>query len=136
MTLRGLMRLSRHDVAVLLEAGWLLPSIEIGLRLLPLDAMLRRIGDPAHRRLAVDVDPRRAALLVDRVGGLYPLDATCLKKSLVLLRVLRRRGHAAELRLGVRRRDGAFASHAWVECGGHRLLDDGEAELFATMPIA
>jgi hypothetical protein len=129
------MRLSRHDLAVLLEAGWLLPSIEIGLRVLPLDALLRRLGETAAASPAGNVDPRRAALLVDHLGRLYPLDATCLKKSLVLLRVLRRRGHAAELRLGVRRIDGAFASHAWVECGDHRLLDDGDADRFATMPI-
>jgi hypothetical protein len=129
------MRLSRHDAAVLLEAGCLLPSIELGLRVLPLDALLRRIGGPAPRPQA-DVDPRRAALLIDRLGAIYPLNATCLKKSLVLLRVLRRRGYAAELRLGVRRVDGAFASHAWVECGDHRLLDDGDADLFEPMPIA
>jgi hypothetical protein len=136
MTLRGIMRLSRHDLAVLFEAGWLLPSVEIGLRILPLDALLRRLGETAPANRAGDVDPRRAALLVDRLGRLYPLHATCLKKSLVLIRVLRQRGHAAELRLGVRQVDGTFASHAWVECGADRLLDDGTADQFATLPIA
>jgi hypothetical protein len=126
------MRLSRHDLAVLLEAGWLLPSIEIGLRVFPLDTLLQRLGKGAAANKARQVDLRRAALLVDHLGGLYPLDATCLKKSLVLLRILRRRGHAAELRLGVRHVDGAFASHAWVECGDLRLLDDGDAGLFET----
>jgi hypothetical protein len=135
MTVRGLMRLSRHDVGVLLEACWLLPAIEIGLRVLPLDALLRRLGGTAAVDSARAVDPRRAALLVDHLGALYPLDATCLKKSLVLLRILRRRGHTAELRLGVRQVDGTFASHAWVDCGDHRLLDDGEAAQFATLPI-
>jgi hypothetical protein len=130
------MRLSRQDLVVLLEAGWLLPSIEIGLRVLPLDALLRRLGETAAANPTGDVDPRRAALLVDHLSRLYPLNATCLKKSLVLLRVLRRRGHAAELRLGVGRVDGTFASHAWVECGDQRLLDDGHADQFATMPIA
>ena len=135
MTLRGLMRLSRHDVAILVEAGWLLPSVEIGLRVMPFDALLRQLGQTAATPVR-EIDPGRAALLVDRLGGLYPLHATCLKKSLVLLRVLRRRGHPAELRLGVRRVDGAFASHAWVECGDQRLFDDGDLDQFATLPIA
>ena len=45
--------------------------------------------------------------------GLY--DATCLRRSLVLWWLLRRRGIDSALRIGVRMEDGEFMSHAWVE---------------------
>lgn len=40
--------------------------------------------------------------------------------------MLRRGGHAATLRIGVRSTESPFAAHAWVECDG--LLVAGDTE--------
>jgi hypothetical protein len=39
--------------------------------------------------------------------------------------LLRRRGIAGDLRIGVRKEAGRFEAHAWVELGG-RVLNDNE----------
>ncbi|MDG4598250.1 MAG: lasso peptide biosynthesis B2 protein [Candidatus Contendobacter sp.] len=48
---------------------------------------------------------------------------TCLHRSLTLWWLLRRRGIASELRIGVRLEQGRFEAHAWVERQGAALND-------------
>jgi hypothetical protein len=50
----------------------------------------------------------------------------CLEKSLVLWWLLRRRGIAAELRIGARKELGRFEAHAWVEMDSQVMNDAGE----------
>ena len=64
----------------------------------------RRLSDPVRRTL----DP-------------LPWDSRCLMRSLVLLRMLARRGVIAQLVIGVRPGE-QFEAHAWVEHDGHPLL--------------
>ena len=49
----------------------------------------------------------------------------CLEQSLVLWWLLRRRGIAAELRIGARKEVGRFEAHAWVEVDSVVLNDSG-----------
>jgi hypothetical protein len=46
---------------------------------------------------------------------------TCLEESLTLWYLLRERGIAARVRIGVRKENGKFEAHAWVEYGGEAL---------------
>lgn len=46
---------------------------------------------------------------------------TCLPRSLALCRLLRERGHPAEVKIGVRREAGQLQAHAWVELHGEVL---------------
>ncbi len=64
----------------------------------------RRLSDPVRRTL----DP-------------LPWDSRCLMRSLVLLRMLARRGVVSQLVIGVRPGE-QFEAHAWVEHDGHPLL--------------
>lgn len=50
--------------------------------------------------------------------------ANCLKKSLMLWWLLRRRGISADLRIGVQKENGRLNAHAWVEINGMVLIDD------------
>ena len=129
-----LLRLSSRDFIMAAEAAALVLPVEIALRRrVSLDTLLARFsGTDRTDRDAIDV--ARAARLVEAVTACYPL-ATCLKKSLILFRILRKRGIPAELRLGVRRVDGDFSAHAWIECEGRTLLDDGMAPLYSTLPL-
>jgi hypothetical protein len=63
----------------------------------------------------------RLGRAVVRVLGLLPSDSRCLMCSLVLTRLLARRGIPSALVIGVAS-EPAFAAHAWVETGGVPLL--------------
>jgi hypothetical protein len=67
---------------------------------------------------------RAAARLVDAAARRGAYRATCLPRSLVLWWLLRRRGIAADLRIGVRKEAAEFQAHAWVEYRG-TVLNDG-----------
>jgi hypothetical protein len=130
-----LLRLSRGDLAVLFEAVMLAIPIEVALRLVRLDVLVARLGgERGSGEETGTLDARRAARLVEGAASFYPLRATCLKKSLVLYRILRRRGVPAELRLGVRKAEGDFTAHAWVESRGDILLGGGIAHLYSCFP--
>jgi hypothetical protein len=89
------------------------------------------VGDVvAHlRRGAVDLhDPYEAYRIGRRLGqpvrrtlDPLPWDSRCLMRSLVLLRMLARRGVVCSLVIGVRPGE-TFEAHAWIEHGGHPLL--------------
>ena len=64
----------------------------------------RRLGQPVRRTL----DP-------------LPWDSRCLMRSLVLLRMLARRGVVCRLVIGVRPGE-TLEAHAWIEHQGHPLL--------------
>jgi hypothetical protein len=49
---------------------------------------------------------------------------TCLEESLTLWYLLRKQGIATSLRIGVRKENGKFEAHAWVEYGGKALDQD------------
>lgn len=66
----------------------------------------------------------RLARAVVRVLRLLPTDSRCLMRSLVLTRLLARRGAPAQLVIGVTAAPG-FAAHAWVEHGGRAVLPPG-----------
>jgi hypothetical protein len=58
-------------------------------------------------------------------GVFYPGRARCLEQSLALYVLLRRRGVAAALRIGVQ--PYPFSAHAWVELNGVPLSERPEA---------
>ena len=51
--------------------------------------------------------------------GLY--GGNCLSRSLTLWWLLRRQGITSDLRIGVRKSEGQFEAHAWVEVEGYPL---------------
>jgi histidinol dehydrogenase len=63
---------------------------------------------------------------VDRAGRYVP-GGTCLSKSLALAWMLRGRGIAAAVRIGVKSA-GRFEAHAWVECDGVAIPDPSGVE--------
>jgi hypothetical protein len=73
---------------------------------------------PARDRLIAGVRLGRA---VSRMLRVLPVDSRCLISSLVLTRMLARRGIESELVISVRPGE-KFAAHAWVEHGGLALL--------------
>ncbi len=69
-----------------------------------------------------------------------PVETNCLDRALTLWWLLRRRGIAADLRIGGRKEDGRFEAHAWVEVGeavlGDASADRGEFEPFERREVS
>jgi Transglutaminase-like superfamily len=68
---------------------------------------------------------RRLGRAVARLLALVPGDTRCLARSLVLTRLLARRGIPAKLVIGARATP-EFVAHAWVEYAGDPVLDPGD----------
>ena len=62
---------------------------------------------------------------VQRTLGVLPFDSRCLVRSLVLRRILSRRGAESTIVLAARSRP-EFAAHAWVEYDDVPVLPTGE----------
>jgi hypothetical protein len=59
--------------------------------------------------------------------------AFCLPRALAAQCMLRRRGIASRLCLGVARSGGALAAHAWVEIGSKTIVGGAEAARFTRL---
>jgi len=129
--LRALLGLTRAEWGVLVQAWVLLLWVDLGLRLLPFPRLRAWAapGELAHSRKIPDGEAlaqiQGIQSLVNSAARnhLYPM--TCLRRSLVLQRMLGRRSIPAELRLGVRKEEGQLKAHAWLEYQGQPV---GEAE--------
>lgn len=120
-------RLARR-ITLSLEIAWIYPRAWWLLhnRALPVALQSLRRGS-AERDISHD-NVVRAVHLGQNVGKLLshlPVDSRCLIRSLVLTRMLDRRGIPGRLVIGVNPGE-SLAAHAWVEVGGHPVLDPGE----------
>jgi len=70
----------------------------------------------------------RLQRLVDLAGRRHLVPVHCLRRALVLQRMLGRRGIRTELRIGVRRESGAFLAHGWLEHDGQPIGETGPVE--------
>jgi len=70
-------------------------------------------------------EARHLGSAVARTLALVPGDTRCLARSLVLTRLLARRGIPAKLVIGTRTAPD-FLAHAWVEHAGHPVLSPGD----------
>lgn len=106
------------------------------------DTHARVRGLRATLRLARRVEARPAGVVdatlvaetarrVSTAAAFYPRRARCLEQSLAMYVLLRRRGVAAELRLGANARP--FYAHAWVEVDGEPVAEQGDLPLNLTV---
>jgi len=117
--------LSRDERRLLVGLTVMLPAIGVALRLAGVRQTCRMLlgagsGTAAEVPLAVEAVHTAKALarLVDIAARHGPYRATCLRRSLALCWLLRRRGLPARLRIGVGLAEGPMSAHAWVDlCG-------------------
>lgn len=89
---------------------------------------LRRLGDvpvpdPHNEELTWELG-HRLGWITARTLRPLPGDSRCLMRSLVLTRMMARRGVPTTLIIGAKTERG-FAAHAWVERGGLPILSTG-----------
>jgi hypothetical protein len=104
------------DYATMAESVVMAIAIEVGLRLTSVSTLLARLDRVQPSRWS----PRSPSYRLDRFAAaacrLLPITTTCLKESFVLYALLRRRGAAPRLCLGVKKDAGRLDAHAWIEC--------------------
>ena len=124
MTRRAKLELGSEIFLTYLTTRWYLrhgalPSVVARLRGIKPGRLHRSVGAEQGARLG------RA---VGRTLSVLPADSRCLVRSLVLLRLLARRGEAADLVIAARPGEAeGFDAHAWVEIGGQPLLPPAES---------
>jgi hypothetical protein len=113
------LRLPPGERAFLFQAWALFVFFEFALRVVPFRRLLvvaRTAPSPRPLGSAPIAPPLwRLVRLVEVAGRYATSNPTCLKQALVLSWLLRRRGVATSLHIGVARRDGRLAAHAWLE---------------------
>ncbi len=126
--LATLRRLSGEDRRLLAHALFVVIVVRLALRLLDI-GWLRRWA----ARAGAGSRPCNRIVWAVRAAARRVPGATCLVSSLALQRLLSRNGHPSELHIGVARRDGALAAHAWVVCGGEVLDGEGGDDAYARL---
>jgi hypothetical protein len=111
----------------------MLAFVDLHARMRGLRSTLRLVR-PSSARPCTGDDAALAAETARRVStaaAFYPRRARCLEQSLALCLLLRRRGVAAEMRLGAQPRP--FYAHAWVEVDGVPVAEQADLPLNLTM---
>ena len=70
---------------------------------------------------------------VESIGAKPWINALCLPRALAAHAMLRRRGIASRLCLGVARDGSDLTAHAWVEVGKQKIVSDAEGARFTRL---
>lgn len=138
--LRKFLQLPPVKQTLLVEAASLLVLVRLGLAVLPfhtLRRLLARIAAlPAVSSQGVSVGIEETVAWAVEVASHYgPGSSSCLVQALAAQALLQRRGHPANLRIGVAREVGnPLRAHAWVESKG-KIIIGGENELQRYTPL-
>lgn len=128
----------RERRGLLLRAGALVLVFRVALRLLSFSrvmSMVERMSAGSGEPGAGAVRPETVGHEAETAARILAPGRPCLPQALACCVLLRRAGHPAELRIGVRRSPGSedggrppapsLEAHAWVECRG-RVVAGGE----------
>jgi Transglutaminase-like superfamily len=111
------------------EAAVMLALARLAVRIFPPARLFAWANRPPRHicRFALD-EARWIAWAVEDLGARPWMNALCLPRALAAHAMLRRRGIASRLCLGVARDAGELAAHAWVEIGKDKVVGGAEAD--------
>ena len=121
----------------LIEAWILLLVVELGLRILTfkrLHHLLLKVPLAKHTSPLEEEAVRQTNKMVVLAANNHIFPMTCLRQSLVLQWMLRRRGIDSDVRIGVKKTGDQFSAHAWVEWQG-KPLDPSAVHEFAPLSL-
>ncbi|MFQ5656811.1 MAG: lasso peptide biosynthesis B2 protein [Candidatus Methylomirabilales bacterium] len=120
---RKLHSLSLSEACFLFEAAAAVVAFDVAFRLLSSKTCLalfeRRGGSHARRSGA---NSQRMAWLVDVADRYAPGRSSCLRRTIALAWLLRRRGIATNMRIGVAREGDNITAHSWLESGDGQVF--------------
>ncbi len=123
------------DYATMAETVALALSVDAGLRVMSVATLLTWLDRLSFARAKIETRPSYS---LDRFASaayrLLPIEGTCLRESLVLYGLLKRRGAMPRLCVGVKKDGVELAAHAWIECDGTRTAGGEEFVELTTSP--
>lgn len=123
---------SRAERRLLLTSAFLLPVLAAAVLVVGFVRVLGWLADEPAKTRRPDAEAPALAALVNAAANHLPIACSCLTRSLLLDWMLRRRGFASELRIGVRLVHDRLQAHAWVQLNGTPVNDTpGAVETFA-----
>lgn len=114
--------LSARERRTLLQAVTLIPLAGAMVRMLSAGKLRQLLSKEVV--VSRPVSTTRVAEVVEMVAiaaDRGPMRAACLTRAVTACILLRREGIAADVCLGGARKEGKFAAHAWVQCGGEKF---------------
>ncbi|MGC2043423.1 MAG: lasso peptide biosynthesis B2 protein [Pseudolabrys sp.] len=128
------MKLKTVRRAYLREAFVTIILARLAVHFVPSARVFRWADRPPRRinRFATD-EVRWVSWAVESVGTKSWMNALCLPRALAAHAMLRRRGVASRLCLGVARDGHDLAAHAWVEVGENKIISDPEVSRFTRL---
>jgi hypothetical protein len=130
-----LLSLTFSEVCFLVEAAATVVGFDLAFRLFSSKTCLALFGrKAASNRKQKGVDPQRMAWLVDVADRYAPGKSSCLRQTAALAWLLRRRGVATSLRIGVARQEGKLKAHSWLESGDGQVF--GLSDLDQYTPLS
>lgn len=140
-TARRLLRLGWRDRAVLAEAALLLALARAAVVLLPFRITARafgaRMAETPTEDTAERADLRRIAWAISAVALRTPWRSKCLEQAIAAKAMLRRRGIASTLYLGVAKpsagNDAPLEAHAWLRSGAVHVTGGARVDRYAVV---
>jgi hypothetical protein len=116
------------------EAAVMLVLARLAVRFVPPARVFAWANRPPRRihRFAID-EVNWISWAVENLGARPWMHALCLPRALAAHAMLRRRGIASRLCLGVAREGGELAAHAWVEIDNNKIVRGTEADGFTRL---
>lgn len=106
---------SWHHLRVFMAVGFWASIMPILLRSCGLQCLLQLLTEGSEDRVPQRDEIRRAIGYTDKVLAHHPwAPNTCLLRSLILYRVLRRMGLPVHINFGVQKTEVALTGHAWL----------------------
>jgi Transglutaminase-like superfamily len=128
------MKLATRRRTYLREAAFMLAIARLAVRFVPASRIFVWADRPPRRisRFAVD-EVDWVFWAVEHIGAKPWMKALCLPSALAVHAMLRRRGIASRVCLGVARKGDELAAHAWVEVGKNKVLRGAETDRFTRL---
>jgi Transglutaminase-like superfamily len=128
-------RLPRSERWLLIKAALLLGVIRLGLRLLPFRTLRQLLDSVSKSRAGNQFPSDRIVWAVIATSRYVVGDKPCLTQALAVQVLIKRRGHPANLRIGVAREDGReLKAHAWVESEDRVVVGGGDLSRYTPFP--
>ena len=126
--------LSFSEVWFLVQAAAVVVGFDLAFRLFSSKTSLAVFERKASSRGGRQgVNLQRMAWLVDVVDRYAPGRSSCLRQTAALAWLLRRRGVATSLRIGVARQEGKFTAHSWLELEEGELLGLSDSDKYVPL---
>jgi hypothetical protein len=134
--LRRFLELPARHPALLLRAWWLLGWYRAATLVLPLKCVAGKPQRAPLQPAPLTAAQRQQAWLIGRLvaaaARVTPWRSRCLVQVLAARHLLAARDIPGQIHLGVRR-EGDFAAHAWLQCGGEVVNGSAGYERFAVI---